>query len=220
MARSRSELLRLRLLLWRMRPLLLACAALLGCVVVARQLAPGPGATEAVVVAARDIAAGASVTGRDVRVVQVPSHLVPDGALGDPAAVIDRQVPIDIPRGLPVVELLLGSERFALSPPPGTVAVPIRLVDAAVASLLRPGDRVDLVMPAATDWATPAMAAPEVLAHSALVLEVVIDDSGSGFASLGGGPVSEPVTVVAVSEAEGHRLAASAWGSLGAVLVG
>src|SRR5665647_1577524 len=56
----------------------------------------------------------------------------------------------------------------------GGVAVPIRLADPAVAGLLRPGDRGDLVAPTGVDgWAGAEAAPATVLARGALVLEVL-----------------------------------------------
>ena len=228
-----SVLLSVRLLFWRMRALLVVAGLLLAAGAVARQAAPPTPPAEPVVVAAHDLTAGQPLAAGDLRVVRMPAGLVPDGATSDPSVLVDRAVTAGVPSGLPVVAAQLDGDRFGLAMPAGTVAVPIRLADPAVAGLLRPGDRVDLVAPTGVDgWAGTGAgteAAPAtVLARGALVLEVldrVAEDgnllggwaSGSASGSTVGS--AEPLVVVAVAPQEGHLLAASGWGSLGAVLV-
>jgi len=224
-----SVLLSVRLLFWRMRAVLVVAGLLVAAGAVARQAAPPMPPVEPVVVAAHDLTAGQPLAAGDLRVVRMPAGLVPDGATSDPSALVDRAVTAGVPSGLPVVAAQLDGDRFGLALPAGTVAVPIRLADPAVAGLLRPGDRVDLVAPTGVDgWAGAEAAPATVLARGALVLEVldrVAEDgnllggwaSGSASGSTVGS--AEPLVVVAVAPQEGHLLAASGWGSLGAVLV-
>lgn len=56
-----------------------------------------------------------------------------------------------------------------LAAPPGTVGVPVRLADPAALALVRPGDRVDLLV---------AGRPPGVHATDALVLAVALDEGG------------------------------------------
>ena len=224
-----SVLLSVRLLFWRMRALLVVAGLLLAAGAVARQAAPPTPPAEPVVVAAHDLTAGQPLAAGDLRVVRMPAGLVPDGATSDPSTLVDRAVTAGVPSGLPVVAAQLDGDRFELAMPAGTVAVPIRLADPAVAGLLRPGDRVDLVAPTGVDgWAGAEAAPATVLARGALVLEVLnraAEDAGllggwgSGATSGSVGGSAEPLVVVAVAPEEGHLLAASGWGSLGAVLV-
>lgn len=224
-----SVLLSVRLLAWRMRAVLVVTGLLLAAGAVARQAAPPTPPVEPVVVAAHDLTAGQPLAAGDLRVVRMPAGLVPDGATSDPSTLVDRAVTAGVPSGLPIVAAQLDGDRFGLALPAGTVAVPIRLADLAVAGLLRPGDRVDLVAPAGVDgWAGTEAAPATVLASGALVLEVLdraAEDGNplGGWASgAAGGSVTgsgEPLVVVAVAPQEGHLLAASGWGSLGAVLV-
>jgi len=224
-----SVLLGVRLLAWRMRAVLVVTGLLLAAGAVARQAAPPTPPVEPVVVAAHDLTAGQPLAAGDLRVVRMPAGLVPDGATSDPSTLVDRAVTAGVPSGLPIVAAQLDGDRFGLALPAGTVAVPIRLADLAVAGLLRPGDRVDLVAPAGVDgWAGTEAAPATVLASGALVLEVLdraAEDGNplGGWASgAAGGSVTgsgEPLVVVAVAPQEGHLLAASGWGYLGAVLV-
>lgn len=242
-------LLSVRILAWRARRLLLVVGLVGVACLVARQAAPPGEPMRDVVVAARDLTAGDDLTRDDLRVVAMPRRLVPSGTL-DADQLPGRRVTASVPAGLPLVAGLVGGllvdgvleeqERFGVAAPAGTVTVPVRLVDAAVARLLRPGDRVDLVAPdGAASGADPgagggtdAAGEPGVLARAALVLDVMTtaqvgtaDDGGlAGWAGAGGadggsGGGDEPLVVVAVAPAEGHRLAAAGWGSLGAVMV-
>lgn len=208
--------LTVRVLFWRSRRLLLAAAVVAACLLVAREVAPPPEPTVPVLVTARPVAAGAALTEADLRIARLPSRLAPDGALAEPAEAIGHELLVALPRGLPLVVSLLDDGRFGRAAPPGTVTVPVRLVDPAVTRLLRPGDRIDLVAPGYE----PDGGAAVVVAQGAVVLDVVTpDDAGSGVLWETSESAADPVTVVAVSPEEGHRLAGSGWGSLGAVLV-
>lgn len=240
------RLLGLRILIWRMRAPLLAAAAVLAALAVARTAAPPPPVTEAVVVLARDVPAGSTLTRADLRLGRLPAGAVPESAETDPAALVGRSLAVPGEARLPVVGSLLAGARFEVEPPPGSVVVPVRLAGSGVA-LLRPGDRVDLVA-TADPWASvpgpeaaegtgspgaggaPARAASAeagvalapapavVLARRALVVEVPVPGP-SGALGLGG-PPGEPSVLVAVTADEGRALAAGSAGSaLGAVLV-
>jgi Flp pilus assembly protein CpaB len=208
--------LAVRLILWRGRRLGLAAAVVALCLLVARQLAPPPEATEPVVVTAREVPAGGVLAAADLRIARLPHRLAPDGAMTDLAELRGHELLIDLPRGVPVVASMLDDGRFGRVAPAGTVTVPVRLVDAAVTRLLRPGDRIDLVAPGYDPDGTSAV----VVAQGAVVLDVVApDDADAGDLWGAADEGSDAITVVAVSPEEGHRLAGSGWGSLGAVLV-
>lgn len=212
--------LALRVLAWRLRPLLLALGLVATCALAARAAAPPPAPTVPVVVAADDLDAGDVLAARDLRTVRLPRSAVPTGAVPRADSLVGESLAVAVPRGLVVVPAHLARSRFATPAPEGTVAVPVHLADAAVAALLRPGDRIDLVSGASDGW--PGEDGPAVLAASALVLEVLTDDADEGgLGLLGTGPAADadPLVVVAVPAADGHRLAAAAGGSLGAVLV-
>jgi pilus assembly protein CpaB len=108
-----------------------------------------------VLVAAHDLRAGTVVGRGDVTLREFPAGAVPAGAV---RRADGRAVTGPVRRGEPLTDA-----RFTPSPPggllpahdPAAVAVPIRLADAAVARLLHPGDRVD-VLAAHTDGPAPA----------------------------------------------------------------
>ncbi|MCV2395777.1 SAF domain-containing protein [Actinotalea sp. M2MS4P-6] len=157
-------LLLVRIWFWRARPVLaalVAVAVLLTAVRVAT--APQSPGTE-VLVAARDVPAGAELTAGDLRLATLASPPSASGA--DPSGLLGRAVAVAVPEGLPLVPTLLAGERFAVDPPEGSVVLPVE-VDAA--ALLRPGDRVDLLAPGCT---------PEgALAHAAVVVDQPDDRS-------------------------------------------
>jgi hypothetical protein len=104
------------------------------------------------------------------------------------------------------------------------VATPVRLADPTVATLLHPGDRVDLVAAQAgssdpvSGGTAPADA--HVVAPGALVLSVVQPDQ-SDSVLVGGGTTASGLLVVAVSRTEALSLArASLLGPLSVLLVG
>lgn len=205
-----SVLLHARIALWRLRHLLLIAVVLTAAWFLARSLiAPSP-PTVPVVMTAQDVAAGVALTRADLRVVHLPPSAAPDRPMSVADAV--GAVPVvALPPGVPVLPDLLGQDRFDRRPPPGTVTVPVRLADPAVAALLRPGDRIDVVAQG------PEAERAVVLARRAVVLDLVPDEGDTGW--LASGEATGLVTVVAVTPAEGHLLAASGWGWLGAVLV-
>jgi hypothetical protein len=113
-----------------------------GLVITAGLVAVAPKDTAAgsqVLAFSRDLPIGARVEERDVQPVQVAAP--PDGAQGDPAAVIGAPLASAARRGEIVTDVRL-ADVAAPDPGPGRVAVPIRPVDAAVADLLGPGMHV------------------------------------------------------------------------------
>lgn len=103
--------------------------------------------TVPVLVAARDLAPGSSLDVVDVRVARAPSSLRPAAALTDADQVVGRVLAGAASAGEPITRArLVGPENSRLSTgDPRAAAVPVRLADPAVADLLSPGARVDVV---------------------------------------------------------------------------
>lgn len=102
--------------------------------------------TAATVVAAHDLPSGRQLTAADLAVVWFPLQIRPPGALGSVAEASGRLLAGVTAAGEPVTTAgLVGPNNTALAAGPGHVAVPVRLADAAVAELVRPGQRVDVV---------------------------------------------------------------------------
>ena len=137
----------------------------------------------------------------------MPDALVPDGAFTDADAVLGASAAVPIAAGAPVLPGLLADDE--VRGPPGTVVATVRFADPAVAGLLSPGVRVDVL--AATAEGGPGT----VVATRALVLPVARQPSSDGGAlGLGGsGDTSVPV-LLAVAPAEAPALAGAAASAL------
>jgi len=112
-------------------------------------LSPAPPPTVAVLAAARDLPGGAVPTAADLRTLRLPLSAVPSGVLHPGTDLAKRILATPVRSGEPLTDA-----RF-LSPAsitPGSLAYPLRLDDAEIASLLHIGDRIDLY--AATSSAT------------------------------------------------------------------
>lgn len=137
-----------------------------------RTLAPAPPDTVSVLVAARDLPAGATVAGDDLTTVDLPPEALPDHAASASYAV-GRTLASPVRRGEPLTDARLVGASL-LEGYPGRVAVPLRLPDRVAADLLRVGDHIDLL---ATDQRTgsttlvggdmPVIAMPQETASTA-----------------------------------------------------
>ena len=167
---------------------------------------PGEQATTPVVVAADDESAGAVLTGTDLRTTRLPAGLVPAGTAAEPGELTGRTLAAPVRRGEPVTDVRVVGPGLWSSVPPGQVAAPVRLADLAVATLLRPGDRVDVLAAAGGDDGGGSV---EVVATAALVLTAPPgpggDDVGPDDTTGGSG-----LLVLAVPPDTAGRLAAAA----------
>ena len=139
-----------------------ALLAVLAVALAAATLLHGREHTVPVLVAARDVPAGSTLTVDDVRTRDLPVAYAPAGALHEADAAVGRILTGSARSGEPITDVrLVGRESTLLATgDPDAVAVPVRLTDAAVADLLRPGSRVDVV------------GEPAVLANDAVVVTV------------------------------------------------
>lgn len=166
-----------------------AAAVLAGLLAVA----PPEPATRVLLVAARDLPAGARLGAGDLRPTRVPVDVAPAGAL---SAADGEVLAAPVRRGEPVTDARIVGPGLL---PRGSVAdeeaVPIRLSDAAQAALLEPGDQVDLL---ATD---PASGHTERVAEQVSVLAVPplpTEGSGAAGAASAGGSLGGRLVVVAL----------------------
>ncbi len=156
---------------WR-RTLLLRriASALLVVLALVTAVSPAPGSARApVVVAAVDLVAGRTVHAADLDLRQWPPELIPTGAVRDPTAADGRVLVGAARAGEPLTDVRL----VGPGPSPGAqaAAVPVRLGDAAVAALLLPGRRVDVVT------VGERSDQPVLLAANAVVLAVLAEDA-------------------------------------------
>jgi pilus assembly protein CpaB len=124
-----------------------ALLAVLAVVLAAASYLHGHERTVAVLVAARDVPAGTTLAGEDVRVRELPLAYVPTGAVHEVSGAVGHVLAGSARSGEPITDVrLVGTENTLLSTgDPNSVAVPVRLTDPAVAELLRPGSHVDVV---------------------------------------------------------------------------
>lgn len=161
-------------------------------------LAPTAESGVLVLRAARDLPAGAALATDDVVAVEVPPGAAPDGALRSSAEVLGRLLAAPVRRGETLTDVRLAGAALLGAAGAGSLAVPVRLADAASAALLHAGDRVD-VLAAATAPGGPAEA--QVVAADTTVLAVpsAVPDGGEG-----------ALVVLATDARVAQRLAAAA----------
>jgi Flp pilus assembly protein CpaB len=150
----------------RRRRRLLAVLCVAGAVAAGlRATAPPPAPSVEVLVAARDLPAGTVLGQSDLTTAALPPEVRPAGALTDPSVAESAILAAPVRAGEPVTDVRLVGPGLA-DTAPGTIAVPVRLSDAAQAGLLRVGDEVDLL---ATD---PEARTTTTIANGAVVLAV------------------------------------------------
>ncbi len=191
-----------RALLARRRPLA-ALAAALAVLAGLQAAADPPPELTPVVTAARDLPAGSVLAEHDLTLTAYAPDSVPDGTV-TAAAATGRTTTGPVRRGEPLTDarLLDGS---LLEGYPGAVAAPVRIADPGSVSLLRIGDRVDVVAadPQGRREAelvaagAPVVALPRaeesVLASGGLVVLAVSDTTAL---RLAGASVSSQLSVV------------------------
>jgi pilus assembly protein CpaB len=169
---------------------------LLAAALALRPTGPAAAPTVPMLVAARDLPPGVTLRAADVEVSRLPPPLRPPAALTAPAQVMGRVLASATTAGEPLTRArLVGPENSRLSAgDPSAAAVPFRLADPAVAGMLTPGARVDVVTVA------PSSTDPVVLAVNATVLTVRRADAESS------------LVVIALPREEATRVAAAALG--------
>ena len=192
----------LRLWLWRARVPLTALTLLTCAAVVVGFLRPSPEPHTAVVVASRSIEAGEVIGVGDARRVSWPRRLAPEGAQDAVVGVTGRTLAVSVPAGMPLVTGVLADDALWSDAPSGAVAAPVRLSDAEFASMLRPGDRVD-VLAVAHEGGTA-----QRLARGALVLRgPVREELAEGGLFGGAAPTASGLILLAVTPKESASLA-------------
>jgi pilus assembly protein CpaB len=164
------------------------------------QLAAGPGVE--VVVAARDLAAGAVIEPDDVRVTQMPVVYLPPHTVTSAAEAIGKVSGGVVLAGEVLVDERLGASRFAITVEPGTVAVTVGF--ASVPEGVTPVDRVDA-------YATFAGARPytTLVGEDLRILAIGEPDVSAGETG------AVPVTLDVDAETARQLLQAAAAGTLG-----
>jgi len=201
---ARSLLRRLRRRLLAHRRLGAAILAMAAVALGVQAVRPPAPASVALTVAAHDLPAGTVVAASDLTRVRVPPGALPAGLTDQ---LTGRVLAGAVRRGEPITDARLVGPDLT-DGHPGLVAVPVRLPDAAMAALLRVGDRVQLL---ATD---PQGGSTTVAAPDALVLalpaadETPVTSSGSPNAVTTG--AGGRLVVIGVTEDLITRVAAAA----------
>lgn len=157
---TRRRLRAVRHQLRRRRRLIAAGLTALATLAALRTLAPPPPDTVDVLVAARDLASGTRLGDDDLVVRPFPRALAPPDAASE---ALGRVLAGPIGRGEVLTDVRVVGPALAQAQP-GETVLPVRLPDAGMAALLRPGDEIDLV---ATD---PGTGATTVVASDVAVL--------------------------------------------------
>ncbi|SHN71004.1 Flp pilus assembly protein CpaB [Geodermatophilus obscurus] len=145
----------------------LAALLVAAALVLALRPAPAPARAPApvpVVVAVADLAPGAVLAAEDVAVAAYPPALRPTGTVADPADIVGRALTGGVRSGEPLTDAGLVGAGLTDRLGTGQVAAPVRPADLAVTSLVRPGDRVDVLA------TSPGAARADVVAAGAPVL--------------------------------------------------
>ena len=157
---TRRRLRAVRHQLRRRRRLIAAALAAAATLSALHTLAPPPVDTVDVLIAARDLPSGTRLGEDDLVVQAFPASLAPRGSA---RTAVGRVLAAPIGRGEVLTDVRVVGPALALAQPGDTV-LPVRLPDAGMASLLRPGDEIDLV---ATD---PGTGVSTVVARDVTVL--------------------------------------------------
>ena len=181
-------------MLSRRRPLaaLVAATAVFAAV---HELRPPPPAVEPVVTAARDLPAGTTLEHEDLTTVDFAAGTAPSGLAND---AVGRVLAAPLRAGEPVTDVRLVGAAMAATYA-GTVAMPVRLPDAAMAGLLRVGDRIDLVA------ADPQGDTARLVAADLTVVALQAPDEEAGVGGLPG-----RLVVLAVPESTRETVAQAA----------
>jgi hypothetical protein len=129
------------------RGLAAACAVgvVLGVVALAR--APQGGELTPVVVAARPLAIGEVATPDALRILLFPADLVPDGAATAVAQVVGKPLTATLNRGEPITTDRARPSSILAGQPMDLLAFHVMITDPRSVSMVRAGDRIDLVGP-------------------------------------------------------------------------
>ncbi|MGB3439996.1 MAG: Flp pilus assembly protein CpaB [Actinophytocola sp.] len=183
---------------------LVAALLVLAAAVLAISPQPREPDTVPMLVASRDLAPGTTLRDADLTVSRLPPSLRPRSALTDPGQATGRVLAAATTAGEPLTNArMVGPENTRLTAgDPSAAAVPFRLADPAVAGLLTPGLRVDVVTVAPETVAPETASGAVVLAANATVLTVrPADKAAEGH-----------LVVLALPREEATRVAAASLG--------
>ena len=140
-------LIRIRAFLWRGRHVLLAITFLAGLLSVVQAFTGIRPSTVPIVVAAKELNAGAPLEATDIRIANVPEELVPQDSIRDIAEIEGEVLVTALPRGMPLPRSLILSADFLATAPPGHVIMPVPIIADGTEDLASAGVSVSLFAP-------------------------------------------------------------------------
>jgi pilus assembly protein CpaB len=180
---------------------------------------PPPATTVTVLAAAQDLPGGHTLAAADVRSTLLPPDAAPPAALPGDADVTGRVLAGPVTAGEPLTDVRFVGPSLVAGYGADVVAVPVRIADATAATLVRPGDLVDVLAASSSpldlgaEVASAAGPEPAVVVASAVRVIAVLGGAPTGTDSglLAGGPPGslEPgaLVLLAASPAVAARLA-------------
>jgi pilus assembly protein CpaB len=146
---------------WHRR--LLAAGLAAGAVALALHAAePEPDPTVPVVAAAGELRGGATLTTDDLKLVDLPPDVVPDGAVESIEAAVGRILAGPVRTSEPLTDVRLVGPGLFAGWGDDLVAAPVRVADPGLVALVRPGDHIDLYATPATGVGAAAVIAAQV----------------------------------------------------------
>lgn len=145
MSKQLTWLARLRRTVGRHRRLFAAILAAAAMTLALTAVRPEPPPTVEVSVASGDLSAGASLRAADVDTVALPPTAVPSGAVTDPGELVGQVLAAPVRRGEPFTDVRLVNADTLSGYGKGKVGAPVRIADAGIANLLRPGSVIDVL---------------------------------------------------------------------------
>lgn len=193
-----------RVVAWHRR-LLAAALAAISVALMIDAIEPTPKPTVAVLAASRDLPGGFALDESAITQVQLPAEVVPTGALEPADDVTGRVLAGPVRAGEPLTDVRLVGPSL-LAPSAGDlVAAPVRIADAEVALLLRPGDRIDVLAAPLDPLAVPDLRLQQAAAVARNVPVLAVPASGDE-----SGLVDGALVLVATTPEVARRLAGAA----------
>jgi Flp pilus assembly protein CpaB len=183
-------------------------AALLLCTaagVSVQQLTPAPADSIIAFAAAADLPAGRTVAPGDLSRISVPPGMVPAGSPDSEKAFEGKQLAAPLRKGQLVTDAQVLGPGLLTGSPPGSVAVPLRMADAASVQLVSPGQLVSVVLTSGNDFEKPG--GSRILAEAVPVLWTSVQGGKAG--PWLAGADTDGLIVVAAAADQAHRLAGS-----------
>lgn len=141
------KLTKIRVLAWRLRFVLISCAILAILALTLETLGALRPPSTPVLVTKTAVSAGSELQASDIEIVNMPSSLVPDGAMDTVDEALGKQLVVGLPQGMVVPAELLASSEFFANAPRGTRIISVPILADGQSALINVGDSVSLYAP-------------------------------------------------------------------------